>query len=72
MIFEVSLKPVAKGLAKILPIKFCDGIINLQINKSTCDFLSDIFWQTRLEKPLLIILFGQFTNRDLRGPPLEL
>ena len=35
---EFLLNPLAKGLANFLPITVCDGIINLQINKSICDF----------------------------------
>ena len=36
------LNTFAKGLTSILATTVCDGIINLQINKSTCDF-SQIF-----------------------------
>ena len=32
VLIEVFLNAFAKGLAKILPIIVCDGIINLQIN----------------------------------------
>ena len=38
VLIEVFLNAFAKGLAKILPIIVCDGIINLQINKRTYDF----------------------------------
>ena len=35
---KVFLSLFSKDLAKKLPITVYDGIINLQINKSTCDF----------------------------------
>ena len=35
---KVFLNAFAEGLAIFLPITVCHGIINLQINKSTCDF----------------------------------
>ena len=35
---KVFLNPFAKGLAILLQNTVCDGIINLQINKITCDF----------------------------------
>ena len=50
---EVFLNPFAKGLAKHLPITVCDGIINLQINKSTTDFCQ-IFL---LDKDVNVILY---------------
>ena len=37
-ILQVFPNAFAKGLAKILQITVCDGIINLLINKSTCYF----------------------------------
>ena len=66
---KVFLNPIAKGLAKMLPITVCDGIINLRLIRVPVisiryfglvkDVLCNFVWftkntQRRLEKPLML------------------
>ena len=60
MKFQIGLFQTIEGFSKLcqkfskkLPITVCDGIFNLSINKSTCDFCQRFFCFTKVFNAIL-------------------